>query len=249
MNNASHRALIFSLILHTVFFSVLIGSFLWNNYNDKKVVKHVFKLQQCPKEVESKKIVAKVENKIINELKESSKLNQNKENTIEKKVENKMEDSVKKAVVKTEIISYSDFIKKQKPSNNTKNVKKVKEVKEVAKNIEVPKISRKSGKDLQQKLSSLTTMTANELIDYETYLYAMIDGAWECPKNFEGYKNGALFVFEVDASGRIVKVKMAQTSGSQIFDESVQQAFKKIAIVKPNPCGRASEFQLMFSKK
>lgn len=233
MNNTSRRGLIFSIILHSGFFLLICFSFLWSNVSKKKVVRHTFELQAVPLNLENKKIVSKVENKAVIET-------QKKVNT-----EKKEEIKIAKAPNDKNTISYKDFIKEQKPSK-----KEIKEVKSISKTIEIPKI--KTGKvenNLGRKLASIKTFTASELIEYESYLYSIIDAAWSCPKNFEGYKNSALFVFEVDMMGHIIKVKLVKTSGSEIFDESVTQAFKKIATVKPNPTGKSSEFQLMFSKK
>lgn len=236
MNNTSRRGLIVSIILHSCFFLILCFSFLWSNFNKKKVVRHTFQLQAIPQNIENIKIVSKVENKVIVET--------------QKKVvkENREENKLDKAPIQKKTITYNDFVKNQNPNSKKQDNKK--EEKLTTKTVDIPKI--KTGgieNNLQRKLSSINTLTANELIEYETYLYAVIDAAWDCPKRFEGYKNSALFIFEVDVIGHITKVKIVKTSGSELFDESVAMAFKKVASVKPNPTGKTAEFQLTFSKK
>lgn len=232
MNNATRRALILSIILHAFLFVIIFFFYLPNVNSQKKIVQRTFQLQSIPKDFEKKKLVSKIENKNTKE----NKKEQNKENTIQK------------PSITKNTISYDDFIKTQKP-NNKKVTKK--EVKFVSKPIEAPKIKTHDNieSNLQKKLLSLSSISAEELLEYESYLYAIIDSAWECPKSFDGYKNSALFVFEVDISGRIMKVKVMKSSGSEIFDESVTQAFKRITTVKPNPTGKRTEFQLTFSKK
>lgn len=233
MNSTDRRGIIFSIILHATFFLLICFSFLSRSLFEKKVVKHTFKLQIIPQNLENKKIVSKADNNVI--IEEKKKTN----NEIKKEI------NVKKIPVEKNTISYNDFIKNKKPI-----VKKEKEVKLTSKPVEIPKIkATKIETNLQKKLSSINTLSANDLIEYESYLYSMIDSAWECPKSFQDYKNSALFVFEVDKVGRIIKVRVSQSSGSRVFDESVAQAFKKIVSVKPNPTGKSTEFQLTFSKK
>ncbi|PWU06290.1 MAG: hypothetical protein C5B43_02030 [Verrucomicrobia bacterium] len=234
MNTASRRGLIFSIILHCVVILAWGAFYLFKTHSNRKIVKHTFKLQTIPRDLEKSKLVAKLENKVVPE----KIIKPKNENPIKEKI-NPEPKTVKP---KKTTISYKEFESKQKP------VKK-KEVKTVAQIIEIPKLNKKIENELERKLLSIQDIKPDDLIDYENYLYGMVDGAWDCPKKFEGYKNGACFVFEVDVSGRIVKVKMLQTSGSKLFDDSIQEAFRKIAKVRPNPLGKTAEFQLTFTKK
>lgn len=240
MNAASRRGLVFSIILHLGVLLAFGFFYLFKTHTNKKIVKHTFKLQTIPRDLEKIKLVAKVENKIVPE----KIIKPKNENQIKEKVpvKEKIKEEPKTVISKKTTISYKEFESKQKP------VKK-KEVKTVAQIVEIPKLNKKIENELEKKLLSIKDISPSDLIDYENYLYGMVDAAWDCPKKFEGYKNGACFVFEVDVSGRIVKVKMLQTSGSKLFDDSIQEAFQKIVKVRPNPLGKATEFQLTFSKK
>lgn len=235
MKSASRRGFFISAILHGIFFLVLCFSFLLGSCSHRKVVKHVFQLQSAPQEeassllVKTSQLIAKVESKTEQKSKIESKV--------------KVETTPKEKIVSKNVMSYEEFVKKQgrpKPS----------EVKASAKIVDTPKIQTKNVRNnLENKLSSITTPNIKERMDYESYFYSLIDAAWEYPESFEGYKNGAIFEFDVDSAGRILIVRITKTSGSRLFDESVRKAFNKVGIAKPNAQGKTRTFQLTFSKK
>lgn len=231
MKSASQRGLFISFILHAVLFLIICVAFLFNGDHHPKIEKHVFQLQSAPEE------------KVRPLLKEIAQSVAKVEPIKKQKLERKPEVKPKDKIVQKNTISYEDFVKKQK-------VSKPNETKEVSKTINAPKIQTKDIKSsLEKKLLLSDAISVNELMEYESYLYALIDSAWEYPESFEGYKNGAIFVFDVDGMGQLVRVRISKTSGSQLFDESVSQALSKINRVKANPHGKTLTFQLTFSKK
>lgn len=231
MKSASRKGLYVSCILHAVLFLIIVFSFFLNHYRRPKIAKHVFQLQGIPQE-QVKAIVIKTTESIAKV-----------EPIEEKKLEHKVITKPKEKVIQKNTLSYEDFVKKHK-------VKKSNETKVVNKTVNAPKLQTKEIKNsLEKRLSLSDTVSVGELMEYESYLYATIDEAWEYPESFEGYKNGAIFVFDVDKLGQLLRVRISKTSGSNIFDESVSRALNKLNRVKPNPHGKTLTFQLTFSKK
>lgn len=239
MNRFSSKGLLVSVTLHTVFFLALSISFLLSTCAQPKIAQHVFQLQMTPPQgitsaiVEKPKLVAKSESKPITPKPEP------KHKSIPK-----VESKAPKEIIKKDTLSYKDFMKNQGPPK-TKDIKAV-----AVKAVNIPKIPTKDiRKNLEQKLSSMQALSESVITEYKDLVRLEIDSVWDYPESFAGYKNDAIFKFDVDKFGRISNVHIVKTSGSSFFDESVKDAFSKISSVKPTPLGKTLSLQVTFSKK
>lgn len=150
-------------------------------------------------------------------------------------------------------ISYAEFVK-------TQSQPVAKESKAaVAQTVTAPKIQMPDMKKrLEEKLSdkggalgSVVSGTNGGILgEYQAYVRSIIDASWEQPRDFSGYNNATLIEFDVDKLGSVLNVRIVKSSGSQIFDESVQKAFGRVTSVMPTPDGKMlAGCRLTFAKK
>lgn len=252
MDNFSKKGFHISLFLHAFILVVLVVTFSLSHYSSKQKSQHIFQLEQAPK---NKSVsIAPVKSTPSVAASTSSSVTKT---SLPPKVSTPSPSSLSKLNTASKTpgkltqpkMSYEEFVKTQaKPM--------LKETKAVtAQSIPTPKIKVSDIKtNFEQKLSSAqalnTGTSSSAIVDYQAHLRSAIDFAWKQPEDFSGYTNGALFEFDVDKFGHIRNVRIIQTSGSRIFDESVQQAFTRAGSVKPTPDGRTfSGCRLTFTKK
>lgn len=139
-------------------------------------------------------------------------------------------------------ISFKDFVKKQgKPKAPI--VKK----KPVTQKLKITRPVIKTD-DIHQKLAQVGTID-KQLMKYLTDVRRKIDGAWEEPVSFEGYIRAMKVEFEVDKAGNLVDFSVRQSSGSNVFDSSVAQAFSKVGLIGKPADPSKRKFAISFSKK
>ena len=149
-------------------------------------------------------------------------------------------------------MSYAEFIKKQ---GKPKPVKK-KTRSEPTKVTPVSTVDVNQFKsELEQIVhSSTTTSTAStvaaptysEINAYNQRLKAKIDSVYQKPAGGSHEGLAAVVQFSVAANGNIFDAKIVQSSGSEIFDGSVKQAFAKVSNAGRPPGGQGGTYQLTF---
>lgn len=278
MDKFSKKGLYISGSLHALFFIALIFAFLLSNCSSKRKQHHVFVLEASPGKMlattapKKPAAVIPVKPAVTTPEKPSAPAPDISPvavpppiaKTIPKpkipsttpplptlpKVNTEPKPVVKKVTQETKM-SYEDFVKAQ----GTPVVKESKAVAVQA--VTVPRIQTPDiKKNFEEKLSSIAALSSTTgesggvVAEYQDYVRSMIDSSWEQPKDFSGYSNGALIEFDIDKFGRIYNVRVVKSSGSRIFDESVQHAFARVGGVKATPDGRSlAGCRLTFTKK
>lgn len=268
MNQFSKKGFQISVLLHALFFVGIGFAFLLSQCSSKPRSHHVFLLEAspgkqginaiktAPKKPDAPTPIkpAKPElEKMLASVPQSSQVPKAASPTPETppKVSTIPKPVVVQKAKQEAKMSYEDFVKAQgKPIS--KEVKTVAVQAVAAPKIQTPDLK----KNFEQRLSSIETLNSitegsgGVVAEYQDYVRSMIDSSWEQPKDFSGYNNGALFEFDIDKFGRIYNVRVVKSSGSRIFDESVQQAFVRVGEVKATPNGRAlAGCRLTFTKK
>lgn len=268
MNQFSKKGFHISVLLHALFFAGIISAFLLSHCSAKPRSHHVFLLEASPgkagiKAIETapKKPTPPSQTKPAKPEPEKMLASTPKAPQVPKTATPPPAmppniSTIAKPVVAQKAkqetkMSYEDFVKTQgKPVVNESKAVAVQAV--TTPKIQAPDIK----KNFEQKLSSIAALSnvtgegGGVVAEYQDYVRSMIDSSWEQPKDFSGYSNGALIEFDIDKFGRICNVRVVKSSGSRIFDESVQHAFTRVGRVKATPDGKAlAGCRLTFTKK
>lgn len=92
-----------------------------------------------------------------------------------------------------------------------------------------------------------TARELSELQRYSAQLNARIKAAWR-PPELGGARASVTVIFHVTASGQITKLRLQPPSGLFTFDQSIRDAFRKVANAGPTPTGRSHQFSMRFEK-
>ncbi|MGC6456665.1 MAG: TonB family protein [Coraliomargaritaceae bacterium] len=144
--------------------------------------------------------------------------------------------------VPSPVINYEEFVRehgKPKPRKTT-----------TSRAVPQPSIPTISTPRLELPANSTASQqpTAQELSALERYsaqLNVRIKAAWIAP-DLGGTQAIVTVVFEVSASGQIMNLRLQSSSGQLTFDQSIRDAFRKIANAGPTPTGRSHRFSMRF---
>lgn len=84
------------------------------------------------------------------------------------------------------------------------------------------------------------------LSKYIERLRTSINLAWEKPPSLRGRLFRATVRFSVNSQGRIEDVRIAESAGNEVFDESVIDTFVRFVSIGPPPNGRSYRVKLTF---
>lgn len=148
-------------------------------------------------------------------------------------------------------VSYTDFIEE-----NPREAPRTQPTPRPRPQIERPRISTE---ELRRDLESIVVprtgeiqvrqMTAAEtdlLAAYRDRLKSLLDAAYRKPSGLYGREFSTRVQFTVSTRGVITGVRIVQSSGNEIFDQSVRDAFARVGNVGAPPGGKAITFQLPF---
>ena len=146
-----------------------------------------------------------------------------------------------KEVAPLKRLDYEEFLKenaksKPKPKASVKSTQN--EIKPL------PKFQVQADQPLSSNPSQ--PIDVSVLQEYGQYVYKKISAQWIKPGVNSGKNLSVKVKFIVLSTGRIESVKIVQSSGNQIFDNSILTVFKTIAQFKPTPSGKKETFTLNF---
>ena len=228
MDTSSQKGLFASIFVHGVLFTALIIPLYIGSCSHKESKKHVFKLEPGPQSIAQ------------NQKTQTQPIAQAKP----KPPEPKPAPTQKPPKPEVVAMSYQDFIKTQgKP-------KVAQPKKEAVVPVVAPKIKTQNVREsLESSLSAIQSLNVEEISAYEALIRSRLDAFWEEPASFLGYTNSAVVDFDVDTKGAIVAVRIAKSSGSPVFDDSIKKAFGRVGMLGSPPNKRTNTFEMSFSKK
>lgn len=141
------------------------------------------------------------------------------------------------------VMSYEEFIKQQgKPQPRSQSQPRVNKPVTVP-DITAPRIHVPQNLPRSQQLTQ-AQMTA--LQRYSAQLNARLNTAWRRPSNLAGVRLSVTVVFDVSSSGVITNIRLSPSSGNGAFDQSVREAFGRVAGIGPTPTGQKHTFSMNF---
>jgi protein TonB len=96
-----------------------------------------------------------------------------------------------------------------------------------------------------RRSQALTQQEQNLLAQYGARLRERINREWKQPEHLDGGLQ-AIAEIQVAASGRIISVRLTQSSGNRTFDQSVLAAIEKVGSFEPPPTGEGHTFSMTF---
>ncbi len=85
-----------------------------------------------------------------------------------------------------------------------------------------------------------------QFLTYQQMVKAMIDRNWDKPTDLYADKLYAIVIFSVSKYGVISNIRFERSSGNEVFDKTVRDAFARTGSVGNNPEGESSELRLHF---
>lgn len=82
------------------------------------------------------------------------------------------------------------------------------------------------------KLGTETSLPANELSEYLSILNKALSDSWNQPSREAAGTGSASVTFKIDATGRISDPRITVSSGSEVFDNSVCEAVRRVGYVR-----------------
>ncbi len=145
---------------------------------------------------------------------------------------------------KQEIVSYEDFLKKNKireprqPQRTTRPVTPTPQIS--IPQVDVPTITH------SPQSTQPTAAQMSALNQYKAQLSARLKRAWLQPSNMGGLKPKVKVSFYVSAGGSISQVRLVPGSGNDTFDRSVLAAFRTVGNVGATPTGQGYTLSINF---
>ena len=142
------------------------------------------------------------------------------------------------------IMSADDFFKqhgKPQPRQPTTQARP-------SKPVTVPKISapRLHVPQNLPRSEQLTQAQMTALQRYTSQLNQRLNSVWQRPDNLAGIRLSVTVIFDVSSSGVISNIRLRPSSGNGAFDQSVRDAFNRVASAGPTPTGQQHTFSLDF---
>lgn len=103
--------------------------------------------------------------------------------------------------------------------------------------------------DSQVEVKPNQSLQASVLQEYGRYVYKQISAQWDKPSANSGNNLSVKVQFALLPNGQIQSVKIVQSSGNLIFDQSVLNVFKNISKFKPTPSSQRETFIMNFRLK
>lgn len=97
-----------------------------------------------------------------------------------------------------------------------------------------------------RRVETLSSADQDAISRYIAALRGRINAVWEQPANYTGNLREVVVVFDVDASGRITRVRLESGNASDPFAQSVLRAFERVAPAGPTPDRQNYTFRLPF---
>ena len=241
MQESSNKAFHISIVLHVTFFTCLGLAALFQSCK-KKPDPHVFTLMpppssplqevqasaQEPLDLEAPTLPEPLDRKPLPEL-------PSKPPAPKPKV-SKPEPTPKK-------MSYEEFVKQQgKPNPPKKKANKPQKIDTRAITHELKVVLSSSSS------ASAPPLSSNDLAAIQAYnrrLRTKIDAVWKKPTAAGDL--GATVQFSLNSQGNIYEVKIVKSSGNELFDASILQAFKTVGNAGPPPNQQGGTYQVRFS--
>lgn len=244
MQESSNKAFRISMVLHVTFFTCLGLAALFQTCK-KKPEPHVFTLMPPPSsplqevqphaqeslELEAPTLPEAIDNQPLPKLPQKPPA---------PKPAPKPKVSKPKPAPKK--MSYEQFVKEQgKPKPRKKKAKKPQD-------IDTQAITNELKVVLSSSNSASAPLSNNDLAAIQAYnrrLRTKIDAVWKKPTT-----SGDLYTtvqFRLNSLGSIYEVKIVKSSGNELFDASILQAFKKVANAGPPPNKQEGTYQVRFS--
>lgn len=92
----------------------------------------------------------------------------------------------------------------------------------------------------------LTQAQMSALQRYTSQLNQRLNTAWRRPSNLAGIRLSVTVIFDVSSSGLITNIRLRPSSGNGSFDQSVRNAFARVANAGPTPTGQKHTFSMDF---
>lgn len=98
----------------------------------------------------------------------------------------------------------------------------------------------------RQRAARMSQAEQDALMAYIGQVRAHLNAAWRKPARAGGSNLEAVIRFTIEGDGRIVGVSVLQSSGNDLFDNSVLLAFREAGRVAPTPDGASKSIRLTF---
>jgi len=141
-------------------------------------------------------------------------------------------------------MTYEEFIRQQgqpqprQPQTQSRPTKPVPVPQISTPRLHVPQNVPRSEQPTQEQKTAL--------LRYSSQLNQRLNSAWRRPSNLNGFGLSVKVIFDVSAGGQITNIRLRPSSGNGAFDQSVREAFQRVANAGPTPTGKQHTFSLDF---